>query len=210
MSYIVQSGDTFWSIAQKLGTTVEALEAANPEINPTSLQVGQTLSLGGGTTYTIQAGDTLWSICQAHGWNINAVQAANPGLDVNNLQVGYVIKVPPSSAAPPSGPPAAGGGSGYVQYGGPASNFPDPSQWASWDTLWRQNVRLMKFHDSDEEINMIRSAINIVASESGVDPRVILCIIVQESGGNVRIPTVCDILYENVRQVLTWNRRTMA
>jgi hypothetical protein len=47
----------------------------------------------------------------------------------------------------------------------------------------------MKFHDSDAEIGFIKSAIERVATESRVDVRVILCIIVQESGGNVRIPT---------------------
>lgn len=47
----------------------------------------------------------------------------------------------------------------------------------------------MKFNDSDSEIALIKKSIEQVARESGVDVRVILCIIVQESGGNVRIPT---------------------
>jgi LysM repeat protein len=40
-TYIVQSGDTFGSIASKLGTTVAALEHLNPRIDPTALSVGE-------------------------------------------------------------------------------------------------------------------------------------------------------------------------
>jgi LysM repeat protein len=39
--YQIQSGDTFNSIATKYGTTVAALEAANPGMNPTDLQTQQ-------------------------------------------------------------------------------------------------------------------------------------------------------------------------
>lgn len=35
---------------------------------------------------------------------------------------------------------------------------------------------------------MINSAITSVASDSGIDPRVILCVMMQESSGNVRVP----------------------
>lgn len=47
MSYTIQSGDTFWAIAQKLGISVDALQAANPGVNPTTLQVGQIINLPG-------------------------------------------------------------------------------------------------------------------------------------------------------------------
>jgi LysM repeat protein len=41
--YIVQSGDSVWSIAQRFGTTVEAIVEANDLENPSALQVGQQL-----------------------------------------------------------------------------------------------------------------------------------------------------------------------
>lgn len=44
----------------------------------------------------------------------------------------------------------------------------------------------MSYNSSQSEIGYIRSAIQTVSSQSGVDPRIILCIIMQESGGNVR------------------------
>ena len=40
-TYIVRSGDTFGSIASKVGTTVAVLEHLNPGIDPTALSVGE-------------------------------------------------------------------------------------------------------------------------------------------------------------------------
>lgn len=135
-------------------------------------------------SYTVKAGDTLFSIAQSHGTTLEKLQAANPGVDPKKLQVGQVLKLPSS------GSPSGNKGKGYVQYGGPASKFPNPSEWAGWDELWKENERLMKLHDSDSEVALIKKSIETVAKESGVDRRVILCIIVQESGGNVRVKTV--------------------
>lgn len=194
MTYKVQSGDTFSSISQKLHISVQALEAANPGVNANNLKVGEELNVPGGassatTKYTIKSGDTLFSIAQSHGISVEAIEAANPGIKPSALKVGQVINIPAGHSGPIKPPPPSSG-NGYVQYSGPASNFPDPKEWASYDKLWSENERLMKFHDSDSEIADIKKSIEQVSKESGVDSRVILCIIVQESGGNVRIPTV--------------------
>jgi LysM repeat protein len=45
--YIVEAGDTFDSIAVKLGTTVTALETANPELDPEDLQAGELVVIPG-------------------------------------------------------------------------------------------------------------------------------------------------------------------
>jgi LysM repeat protein len=146
-------------------------------------------------SYTVKAGDTLFSIAQSHGISLEKLQAANPGVDPTKLQVGQVLKLPSSGGSGSPQPPK--GGNGYVQYSGPASHFPKESEWASWDTLWKINERLMKLHDSDSEVALINKSIQTVAKESGVDRRVILCIIVQESGGNVRVKTVSEIVNES-------------
>lgn len=47
--YTIQEGDTFWSIALKdgkEGITVNDLIAANPDVKPTELKIGQTIKLG--------------------------------------------------------------------------------------------------------------------------------------------------------------------
>ena len=42
-TYTVQSGDTFESIATKTGTTVDKLRQLNPNVDPSALQVGETI-----------------------------------------------------------------------------------------------------------------------------------------------------------------------
>ncbi|KAL8728481.1 MAG: hypothetical protein Q9166_005379 [cf. Caloplaca sp. 2 TL-2023] len=152
-------------------------------------------------SYTIKQGDTLWEIAKAHNTTVEAIEKANPGINPKNLQVGQVIRLP--GGKPPGGgggghqggngiPGSQGGtngGGGYVKYEGPASAYPPKDKWASYDALWKQNSALMKHNDSDQEIRWIKEAIETVARSSGVDVRCILCIIVQESGGNPRVPT---------------------
>jgi len=41
--YVVQSGDTLGSVAQKYSTTVEKLLTLNPGVDPTALHIGQRL-----------------------------------------------------------------------------------------------------------------------------------------------------------------------
>lgn len=43
--YIIQPGDTFWKLAQRYGTTVEAIMALNPGLDPQNLQIGQTVRI---------------------------------------------------------------------------------------------------------------------------------------------------------------------
>lgn len=46
-TYKIQEGDTFWGIANNMdGITVEDLIAANPDVEPTKLRVGQIINLG--------------------------------------------------------------------------------------------------------------------------------------------------------------------
>lgn len=143
-------------------------------------------------SYTIVSGDTFSSIAIAHGTSIAALEAANPGVNPSSLQVGQIINL--SSAGGSSGGNSGSSsgssvGGGYVAYSGPASGFPDPSTWADYGTLWSQNSPLMALNDSASEVGFIKAAIEKVGPESGIDVRAILCIIMQESGGNVRVGT---------------------
>ncbi|MEW6425351.1 MAG: SPOCS domain-containing protein [Bacillota bacterium] len=43
--YTIQPGDTFFILAQRFGTTVEAIMQANPGVDPQNLQVGQVINI---------------------------------------------------------------------------------------------------------------------------------------------------------------------
>jgi LysM repeat protein len=182
-SYTIRSGDTFSSIAQKFNTTVAAIETLNPGVNPDDLQIGQVIQIPGPatSTYTIQSGDTFSSIAQKLNTNVAAIEALNPGVNPNDLQVGQVINVPGGGQHSAEG--------GYTPFSGPASNFPNKGSWASYDNLIEFNSKLMLNNDTSSEVASIVKWIPIIAQESGIDPRVILCIIMQESGGNVNVAT---------------------
>jgi LysM repeat protein len=179
MSYQTQAGDTFSSVAAKLNVQLGALEAVNPGVDPNDLQIGSFLN----TVYTIESGDTLNAISSTLGCSLAQLEAANPNTDPNDLQIGATLNLPSGNGT------GNGIGGGYVAYSGPASNFPDPSTWVSFDALWQYNMGLMANNGDDSyQIELVKQSILTAASESGVDPRCILCIIMQESGGWVLVP----------------------
>lgn len=86
----------------------------------------------------------------------------------------------------------------YKGDGSTAAGWPTIDSWGSWAQLWEANSAIMGetcgwngwgADDSATEISYIKSAIQSVASASGVDERFILAIVMQESEGCVRVPT---------------------
>lgn len=85
MTYVVRSGDTLWWIARRYGTTLAAIQAANPTITDVDLiLVGQVLVIpvnvgtGGQGAYIIQPGDNLYRIALRYGTTVEALQRSNP------------------------------------------------------------------------------------------------------------------------------------
>lgn len=106
-SYTIKRGDTLYLIAQRLGTTVAALTALNPNINPAALQIGQVICVPGAaptgaTTYTVQPGDTLYLLAQRYGTTVSALQAAN-NLTSDVIYAGQTLVI--SGATTPAPPP---------------------------------------------------------------------------------------------------------
>ena len=147
--------------------------------------------------YKIISGDTGNAIAQKFGDSLGELEAANPGVNWNNLQVGETLEIPQTNAGnpghdsspPQSGDPGANGDPTIRYYSGPASNFPNPVRWQKFSLMWKRNAGVMGINDSSEQTDLIKKAIEQVAAESGIDKRVVLCTIMQESQGNVHVRT---------------------
>lgn len=95
-TYYVKKGDTLRKIAEKFGTTVDALLKLNPGIkDPNRIYVGQALKVpAGASSYTVQKGDTLRIIATKYGTTVDALLKLNPEIKNPNLiYVGQIIKV---------------------------------------------------------------------------------------------------------------------
>ena len=112
-SYTIKAGDTLYLLAIRYNTTVEAIMAINPGINPNNLQIGQRICIPGSITpppptcpmgsfsYTIRSGDTLYMLAIRYNTTVEAIMAINPGINPNNLQIGQVICIPSGTTPPP-------------------------------------------------------------------------------------------------------------
>ncbi|TAQ87228.1 hypothetical protein B7494_g4452 [Chlorociboria aeruginascens] len=82
---------------------------------------------------------------------------------------------------------------GFTSYSGPASSFPAMSTWADFDTIFNNNkTAMLATGDSGPDVGCIYNAVNSAAAAIGVEQRVIFCIIMQESTGNVGVGTTTD------------------
>ena len=97
-TYTVQRGDSLYSIAGKLGTTVDALKKAN-NLTSNILSIGQVLKVPTpedeqtGITYTVKSGDSLYSIAREFNTTVDAIKTSN-NLTSNLLSIGQVLSIP--------------------------------------------------------------------------------------------------------------------
>ncbi len=101
-TYIVQRGDSLYSISTAYGVSVDDLKRAN-NLSSDVLSIGQLLiiptntdSSNGSTTsnlYVVQKGDSLWSIANRFGVSINAIRMMN-NLNSDILSIGQTLIIP--------------------------------------------------------------------------------------------------------------------
>jgi len=119
-SYItVQWGDTLSGIAVRCGTTMEAIQAANPGLGwwvyagqvlyiPTGYASDPVYYPPSGGTYIVQSGDTLGKIAARLGISWRDILAVNPQIQNPSLiYAGQVINLPAGVVVPPYNPPPA-------------------------------------------------------------------------------------------------------
>lgn len=95
-TYTVKSGDSLWNIANKYGTSVNAIKSLNG-LTGDALSIGQVLLIPANTpttnTYTVKSGDSLWSIAKKYNTNVDTLKSLN-GLTSNGLQIGQTLRLP--------------------------------------------------------------------------------------------------------------------
>ncbi len=99
-TYVVQKGDSLYSIAKKFNTTVDNLKKLN-NLNSTSISIGQVLVVGeipiesdsNENIYIVVKGDSLYSIANKFNTTVNEIKSLN-NLSSNLLSIGQKLKVP--------------------------------------------------------------------------------------------------------------------
>lgn len=97
IDYTVRAGDTLWLLANRYGTTVDAIKRLNG-LTGDMLQIGQVLRIPVNqtqqyTTYTVRSGDTLWLLARRYGTTVDAIKKLN-GLTSDDLSIGQVLRIP--------------------------------------------------------------------------------------------------------------------
>jgi len=78
ISHTVQSGETFFGIANRYHLSKSALQAINPDVDPNGIKVGLTkLNVKIQTIHTVGAGDVLRVVAQKYGVSKQALMDAN-------------------------------------------------------------------------------------------------------------------------------------
>jgi len=100
----VHTGDSYVSIAQKTGLTVEELGTFNPKVNPAAIRPGQRLKLHlkvpkakpkalGPRFHTVRTGETYASIAAKTGHSLTRLQQLNPKLKATALRPGARLRL---------------------------------------------------------------------------------------------------------------------
>lgn len=99
--YIVEAGDTLWSISQRFGVPLDVLQQANGILNPNQIQIGDEIVIPGfegvqGILDTVQVkpGDTLASLSKQYGVSISVLSRLNRIVKPELLYPGYELIVP--------------------------------------------------------------------------------------------------------------------
>jgi Putative peptidoglycan-binding domain-containing protein len=97
IQYVVRAGDSLWLIAQRYGTTVDAIKRLNG-LTSDLLNIGQILKIPSSAPlpyieYTVQSGDTLWLLARRYQTTVDAIKQMS-GITSDLLNIGQVLRIP--------------------------------------------------------------------------------------------------------------------
>lgn len=101
--YVVQKGDSLWSISSKLGVSVSDIKKSN-NLSSNNLSIGQVLiipskksddeeSNADENVYVVKKGDSLWLIAKNYNTSVDEIKRLN-NLSSNALSIGQKLKIP--------------------------------------------------------------------------------------------------------------------
>ena len=101
--YVVQKGDSLWSISSKLGVSVSDIKKIN-NLSSNNLSIGQVLiipskksddeeSNADENVYVVKKGDSLWLIAKNYNTSVDEIKRLN-NLSSNTLSIGQRLKIP--------------------------------------------------------------------------------------------------------------------
>ncbi len=98
--YVVQKGDSLWSIAKKFGTTVDKLKEIN-KLSTNILKIGQTLIVNSNENtssnnyilYKVKSGDTLWDLANKYNTSVDNLKKLN-NLKNDKLSINQELIIP--------------------------------------------------------------------------------------------------------------------
>lgn len=98
-TYVVQKGDSLYSISRMYGISVDDIKNAN-NLTSNILTIGQVLTIptddvssNTSNLYVVQKGDSLWSIANRFGVSINQIRMIN-NLNSDILNIGQTLIIP--------------------------------------------------------------------------------------------------------------------
>ena len=142
-TYVVAPGDTLVALAERYGTTVEAILAANNLVG-TDLLAGATLTLPGAETYVVQPGDTLSDVALTTGVPVEELMALN-GMSDTALTIGQELV---TGGAAPDSPLTLTVEAGDSLWSIALAHPDGESVDRRWRAIWRAN-RDVVGHDPD-------------------------------------------------------------
>ncbi|KAI4724631.1 hypothetical protein E4T49_07646 [Aureobasidium sp. EXF-10728] len=183
--YTAKSGDYCYAIASANGISTDTFMSWNPAVNAPSC-------------------DSIWvgyAYCVAAGCSSSSTPSSAAKSSIATTQTSAQGSTPTTATSTSAATSTAIASTAYKMYTGNgtvAAGWPSVSQWMTFDAMFTANIPIMQqscanngwgANNSPDEIADIKASIQKVSASSGVDPRFILAIVMQESNGCVRVVT---------------------